>query len=46
MKKYMELEMELIVLQAQDIVTISGAFDGEEDNFYGNDAGNEKIFSE
>ena len=32
MKKYIELEMELIVLQAQDIVTASGEFDGEEDN--------------
>ena len=31
MKKYIELEMELIVLQAQDIVTVSGEFDGEED---------------
>ncbi len=37
MKKYIELEMELIVLQAQDIVTVSGEFDGEEDNsgFFG-----------
>lgn len=32
MKKYIELEMELIVLQVQDIVTVSGIFDGEEDN--------------
>ena len=32
MKKYHELEMELIVLQAQDMLTASGEFDGEIDN--------------
>lgn len=32
MKKYYELEIELVVLQAQDIVTLSG-FGGEDDDF-------------
>ena len=34
MKKYIELEIELIVLQEQDIITnsVSGAFDGEVDS--------------
>ena len=31
MKKYIELEMELIVLQAQDVVTLS-VFDGVDDS--------------
>lgn len=37
MKKYIDLEIQLIVLQAQDIVTLSG-FEGEEEelNFSGN----------
>lgn len=33
MKKYIELEIELVVLQAQDIVTFSGGFEGDEDGF-------------
>ena len=34
MKKYIELEIELIVLQEQDIITgsTSGGFNGETDN--------------
>ena len=32
MKKYVELEIELVVLQAQDVVTLSNFF-GEEDGF-------------
>ena len=32
MKKYIELDMELIVLQAQDVVTMSG-FHGADDEF-------------
>lgn len=33
MKKYIELEIELIVLQAQDVVTMSGGFDGNDHEF-------------
>lgn len=32
MKKYIDLEMQLVVLQAQDIVTLSG-FSGVDDEF-------------
>ena len=32
MKKYNELEIELVLLQAQDVVTMSG-FEGEGDGF-------------
>ena len=32
MKKYTELKIELVLLQRQDVVTMSG-FEGEDDNF-------------
>ena len=33
MKKYVEVEIELIVLQAQDIVTLSQGFEGGDHEF-------------